>query len=495
MSKKNRIRKLFNFIKNEKVILTIIILLAIIFRIFFNPVDIDDTPVTYRYAENIAGGKGFVYNEGERVIGTTTPLYTLLMAFFIKLGFNVFFASNSVGLISAVMSVVFVYLILKESGFGKAGLLAAFFLAVINDFVIYTMNGMETSFYIMLILAVIYFYIKEKMVITSMFLGLVALTRPDGLVLAAVVYAYYLITKRKIPWTSLAIFIAIILPWFIFAKLYSGSFLPISLMGKQIQGAVSTIPFVVRLLGFFYDRCYLILFPFFALGLITAYRFKKLYLLLLWAAAYILAYIIVGVETYAWYLIPLIPVFVIIASLGIDKVVEFIKLKSKKILPFIFIVGIIFLIIPTSILGMHHYINKVDPNWRSYITVSLWLKDNVPQDSSLMFGAIGYVGYYGGQRIIDTVFLVTELPEDIGRYGSIEEFTLNYTAIYEYYKPDYTIYRYTPGIDNYEKAKVPDWINKNYKQIKNFTFTRNYITEDFRFEIDFKDYWAIYERK
>ncbi len=40
----------------------------------------DDPYITYRYAHNLAAGKGFVYNPGEQVLSTTTPLFTLLLA-------------------------------------------------------------------------------------------------------------------------------------------------------------------------------------------------------------------------------------------------------------------------------------------------------------------------------------------------------------------------------------------------------------------------------
>src|SRR5437762_13129041 len=40
----------------------------------------DDAYTTLRYAANLANGSGFVYNPGERVWGTTTPLFTLLLA-------------------------------------------------------------------------------------------------------------------------------------------------------------------------------------------------------------------------------------------------------------------------------------------------------------------------------------------------------------------------------------------------------------------------------
>src|SRR5215831_17336610 len=41
---------------------------------------IEDAYITLRYADNLAAGRGFVYNPGEHVLGTTTPLFTLLLA-------------------------------------------------------------------------------------------------------------------------------------------------------------------------------------------------------------------------------------------------------------------------------------------------------------------------------------------------------------------------------------------------------------------------------
>ena len=40
----------------------------------------DDAFITMRYAANLAAGKGFVYNAGQRVLGTTSPLFALLLA-------------------------------------------------------------------------------------------------------------------------------------------------------------------------------------------------------------------------------------------------------------------------------------------------------------------------------------------------------------------------------------------------------------------------------
>src|SRR6059036_1127551 len=40
----------------------------------------DDPFITYRYADNLRHGLGLVYNPGERVLSTTTPLFAVLLA-------------------------------------------------------------------------------------------------------------------------------------------------------------------------------------------------------------------------------------------------------------------------------------------------------------------------------------------------------------------------------------------------------------------------------
>src|SRR5262249_49462342 len=40
----------------------------------------DDAYITFRYAERLATGAGLTYNDGERVFGSSTPLYTLWLA-------------------------------------------------------------------------------------------------------------------------------------------------------------------------------------------------------------------------------------------------------------------------------------------------------------------------------------------------------------------------------------------------------------------------------
>ena len=467
-------------------ILIFVLLLAFALRYYFNPMDIEDAPITYRYAKNIAEGNGFVYNSGERVLGTTTPLYTIILAFFNYVGFDLFFISNLIGLFSALASCILIYLIFKDNNQPKIGLLAAFFLAILNDFVIYTMNGMETSFYVMLILLSFYLYQKKKYVLTSIALALVSLTRPDGLILALVIFLHYIWTKKQIPWKLITIFILLLLPWVIFSVYRFGSPLPNSLAAKQLH--VKIEPFFLRTLGFFYDRSYLILMPFLLIGTIFLIKKKekKLYPLLLWAILYIIAYTIVNVDAYAWYFIPLVPVFIGISSYGILYISNILKRALKnRIISKIFVLVLCLIILSTSILGTYHYINKVDSNWRNYKYIGLWLKNNTKEDSTIMLGAIGYIGYYSERKIIDSAFLITKIPtkDKVTYYEAVNE-------LYLKYKPDYFIEK-----DFNDIGQEIKFVNSDYILIKNFTMVRNYRTEDLRFSVNYNDNWLIYKRK
>src|SRR4030042_4093279 len=58
----------------------LIALLAVAARLIPGPRTIDDAYITFRYAQNLLQGDGLVYNPGQMVLGTTTPVYALLMA-------------------------------------------------------------------------------------------------------------------------------------------------------------------------------------------------------------------------------------------------------------------------------------------------------------------------------------------------------------------------------------------------------------------------------
>ncbi|MCK5783757.1 MAG: hypothetical protein KAH06_04880, partial [Desulfobacterales bacterium] len=118
----------------------------------YTDICLEDALITYRYAENIATGNGFVYNFGERVLGTTTPLYTLLLAagawIFGIQTIPVF--SNIILAISGLLVGWFTWSVLIHVGLDRwLSATATLFLLVQPQFVVTVAGGMET----MLVLA------------------------------------------------------------------------------------------------------------------------------------------------------------------------------------------------------------------------------------------------------------------------------------------------------------------------------------------------------
>src|SRR5207302_4729112 len=61
-------------------------IVALCARLLTGPHAIDDAYITFRYARNLAEGLGLVYNPGEWVLGTTAPLWAIVLAGGYKFG-------------------------------------------------------------------------------------------------------------------------------------------------------------------------------------------------------------------------------------------------------------------------------------------------------------------------------------------------------------------------------------------------------------------------
>ncbi len=197
----------------------------------------DDPFITYRYAENLAGGHGFVYNPGERVLSTTTPLFTLLLAAFKSLGADLPLTANLIGAFSLAAGAVFLYDLGRSWRLPLAGWTA---LALYPTFpLLISTLGSETPLYLACCLGAFAFYARGKYALAALLTAFAALARPDGLLVAGVLALdFALRVRRPVPWKAAGVFLAPLLAWIGFAWAYFGSPLPVTLAAKQNQGAM-----------------------------------------------------------------------------------------------------------------------------------------------------------------------------------------------------------------------------------------------------------------
>lgn len=228
-----------------------------VFQALTGPRPLDDSYITFRYARNIIAGLGFVYNPGELVQGTTTPLYTLLLAFF-----SILFGADSLPIISFAIALIAdilnTWFLFRIARYFLKHEVAALILAVVFLLQPLRLNvatgGMETSLFILLLL-IMYdcYFLRQKMYLAAVFGSLAILTRPDAVLAVGLVFLHALWKDRNAAFKAALLGAAILAPWYIWATWYFGSPIPFSIIAKSsaYQGytVAATLTLLLTFLG------------------------------------------------------------------------------------------------------------------------------------------------------------------------------------------------------------------------------------------------------
>jgi hypothetical protein len=212
-------------------------LTAALVRISTGPMTIDDAYITFRYARNIADGLGFVYNNGEHVLGTTTPLWALILATLSVLG------AVDLPITALVLSAVFdgataclLYLLATGLGFERKWAALCSVLFAFNTLSsAFAAGGMETSLFTCLIVSAFLACVTGRSVLAGALAGLATLTRPEGVLVALLVAGSLSLRTRKLPLRALALYALVVLPWALFATSWFGHPLPQSMIAKTVH--------------------------------------------------------------------------------------------------------------------------------------------------------------------------------------------------------------------------------------------------------------------
>ena len=197
----------------------------------------DDTYITFRYSLNIASGNGFVFNLGDPVLGTTTPLWALVLALCAAGGAPIEQSALAISLASDVASAYLLFHLLGLLGF-RAGipLAAALLFLAIFDYLSLARSGMESSFFVFLVMCSLTSIASRHFVRAAVFAGCAAVTRPEGaLVVGLLAWAllYYRASlRRRDGALALAALLAIAGSWTMYAVRTFGSVVPQSVMAK-----------------------------------------------------------------------------------------------------------------------------------------------------------------------------------------------------------------------------------------------------------------------
>lgn len=458
----------------------------------------DDAYITYRYANNIAEGKGFVYNEGEKAQGTTTPLYTLVLALGAKIGFappHFSTVLETLGWIGIFLLVALLCAELKRPVVGVVALLI-----LITDYHnIVLCRGMEAPLYTACILLVLYLIVKNHFLSASFMLGILLTFRIDATLLLPVFFlsmytrrplvnsqTHSIERKTVILWLKCAVlFLIPVACWYGFALFYFGSLLPNSVYAKIRQahlGWPTYGQFIIR--DYFHFTGVPILWGWFILiGFLLGLRkeLKKLRPLWLWAALYCAVLCGTRAPHYPWYHTPLLAPIALMGGIATEAVLQLtlytvrnartirfhVLRYSYRILVILITITLLYLVYFPHIVFAEGYVQHIlcqSPyldTEKGYVPIAAWINDHIPEDAVLASIEIGILGYFTNRQILDIAGLTT--PKTLPYFGRQPiDVTLRR------FKPDYFAVVLQEGEnDDYmkrlpEAAIVYEWINRDY---------------------------------
>lgn len=435
----------------------------------------EDAFITFRYAENIAQGMGMVFNPGERVLGASSALYTLLLATLAWIGFDVVAAGGLVYTTCLSATGYIVARHLKRLGYPNAGvafaLMAAWGVGGTLRFF-----GMETALYMLLIAA----SVSQAAAVTpsaredgaspshspwglGILLGLTCLTRYDGTVVAFVIGLYLWARRRRPPWSEAFIASALFGTWLLFAWFYFGSPLPNTLGAKAgDSGVVAYLgsawsdlrtslfsPFEYRGVSLSWRWRFPLLGLLFLPTAISGWRMlsrrKSLWMWLGVTVLLLTGYAVIGPpKQHYWYQMPSLYCLLAFLLAGWGEALRAVPRRWAAAMALAGLVASL-VAIPWSVPRESAFHERTGPPGRisSYAQFADWIIERQLTDTTILTHEPGFLTFHTGQRAIDAAGLVSK---DIYFHGPKQRRSGLFQLI-ERFDPDFMVLKQdAPGV-------------------------------------------------
>lgn len=410
-------------------IATVIVRLAFYFITHYTA---DDAFITFRYADNIAHGLGYVYNEGQHVQGTTTPLFTFVMALFTLMRVPPITAALFISLVASGATSVIIYRFAQSLRFTRWTLLPVVAYILWPRSLPADTSGMETAVFTLLVTAALYFRHRKLDYYAIGMATLATVTRPEGAMVLGLVFLSQVYEHRD-RWASYVTIPAMILgPWLLFAYFYFGSIVPNSIHAKLALysqwGTMSTWDTLVYLMAWHNSFGMVVTVAVLIGGywLIKKQNFGRIEIF--WMVAMVAFYTFGDSRVFFWYITPIYPIYLIFGCAAVEFSAEKVNLSpaSEDRWRNIIVVAAAIVLAFGCYKPAAYYRDFQHAQINMHRAVGLFLsRESVPGEL-VAAEDIGYMGYYSKRTILDRDGIVS--PEVIrynaaGNYfGPIEEF-------------------------------------------------------------------------
>lgn len=366
----------------------------------------DDAFITFRYAQNLASGNGLVYNPGEYILGTTSPLFAIIISFIYKIGLPI---PESVVILNIIFDSLTVFIISKVFIHNKKIIELGIFLFVFSGSVLIsriTSGGMEVNLFLLLSILTIFLYLQEKKIYAFIICSLTYFVRPESISLIVILLLNEFFSKNNKNAIVLAIisFVTLLIPLFIIYNIY-GNILPQSVLAKSELTGGS----IYELINMFFlrDPISIITLPFALIGFTRINKTEPfLKIFGYWILLLIISYLVIRPHPWPWYSYVIRSGFALFSGLGFVYILSYLK-KFENFLTFRKIIFFSAIVALSSNLSTGYFQGFKPVTRHIYYPLKNWAKINKTSDKNLIADDIGIIGFHFEGYIHDTQGLVS----------------------------------------------------------------------------------------
>jgi hypothetical protein len=376
----------------------------------------DDAYITMRYSRNLLDTGLMSYNPPDPVLGTSTPLWTWILSLAGAMRLPMEGASVGVATAADIGSIVLI--LTSPVGATTAALVSAATIAAWPAYVIYAVSGMETSLYVLTIVAAVTTLSRGQTIAGAAAAALAALCRPDGAMLVLLGFAWTLVTQSRLAATKFVVVATLILaPWIAYAVWRFGSVVPSSVVAKAAADDPWMLSFQ-NLNAYFLHGPNLPVTLLALIGSLAIIKAPPLWqLFTVWAWTYVVAMTARNAFThFPWYFVPLLPVYTGLAARPLELIaarIESLAVVVHKPVAQTALAALLGIALLSRMTPLRVYLDgNAAGRERLYASVASALA-RVDPACTVAATEIGTIGYHYPGRVLDLVGLVS--PEVLGR--------------------------------------------------------------------------------
>jgi hypothetical protein len=437
-----------------------------------NGFPLDDAWIHLTFARNLHTHHAFAYWPSDKpTAGSTSPLYTFLLAAGFAFTRNEKLLSYVLGVACHALFLIALALWARRR-LGSALSAAAVVLLLGLDARISVLSvaGMETPLFLALVAAAFYLHLAGRWIALGIVLGLSVWTRPDGLILAAVLLTDGVLDRltagsRRVGkserrsespgifprgndarrWLRVCVpLVGFVAAYGLFNRSLSGSFLPTTFAAKQVAYQFPMVHFLRHdVWDCFGDHIWLVVLPF-ALGAVVLEGARLLRMRpgvvrpeVGWMVGLVLAYglFLPFGHRFERYLVPALPACAIAGLSAVQRIARAARSASRlawlsdlrPVLPLLLLGGL-FLLIEEPVEAARDYAYWCRYHYTRHERTGRWLAVHTPPSAVIATHDIGAIAYYSHRRIVDMAGLI--LPEVIPHIAS-PDYTAYLTGLFE----------------------------------------------------------------